>query len=70
MAFNLYTHMREHGENREAIKGLKAKVAMLEANTTAMEATKNKVLGGWRALLLVGTAAGIIGGIVARYLFH
>ncbi len=68
MAFNIHTHMREHGENREAIKNLKAAVAGHEAKLSVLNASLNQARGAWKSLAVVGTVAGCIGGIVARLL--
>lgn len=70
MGFNLYTHLREHGANQEAIKGLKADVAILKATAARLEAAHNNSRGRWQAWATVGTISGTIGAILSRVFFH
>ncbi len=70
MAFNIHQHMREHGQNIEAIKNLKADSIRHEKSITGLQGDIDKAKGGWRALLLVGTIAGTLGAIVTRVFFH
>lgn len=70
MAFNIYTHMQQIGQQREAIRNLEAKAKQAESDIRRLEASRNIGRGIWLAVVAVGSLAGTIGGIVSRVLFH
>lgn len=70
VSFNLYTHLKEHGANREAIAALKLRVNAHQAELDELTKALNQARGAWRAWAVVGTIAGTVGAVVSRLLAH
>jgi hypothetical protein len=59
---------RDLGRMEAQIETLVAQVAQLNAKVDAIDTTLSEAKGGWRMLLLVGGAAGAIGGLIGKLL--
>lgn len=55
---------------KERLKVLEATDKAQAAHLLRLEATRNRIIGGWGALVTVGTVAGTLGAIIARVFFH
>lgn len=70
MSFNIYTHLKEHGRNTEAIKSLQRDLHSAKADVKRLEASRNITRGIWLAVVCVGSIAGALGSIITRVFFH
>lgn len=68
--FNIWKHLEEHGNLKARVAALEARQRATDATLTTLQATRNKALGAYGALLLVGSVAGVLGAIVTRVFFH
>ncbi len=59
---------RDLGRMEAQIETLVAQVTQLNAKVDAIDKTLSEAKGGWRMLLLVGGAAGAIGGLIGKFL--
>jgi hypothetical protein len=59
---------RDLGRMEAQVETLLAQVAQLNAKVDAIDKTLSEAKGGWRMLLLVGGAAGAIGGLIGKLL--
>lgn len=62
--------VREMAATQERLKVLEAGAKDQKAHLIRLEATRNRIIGGWGALVTVGTVAGTLGAIIARVFFH
>jgi hypothetical protein len=66
----MWRHMEEHGNMKARLAALEARTAALEEGVTTLATTRNKAIGAWSAILVVGSVAGCLGAIVTRVFFH
>lgn len=58
---------RDLGRMEAQITALLSQVAVLNAKVDAIDKTLSEAKGGWRMLLLIGGVAGIVGGLIGKY---
>jgi hypothetical protein len=62
--------VREMAATQVRLQVLETAAKEQKGHLVRLEATRNKIVGGWAALATVGTIAGVLGAIIARVFFH